>query len=199
MPSNEEKTSSDDTSDQPQTLRQRDPPMFSLIELDDMEGWIDGYERVAGHNRWDVEIKLVNVVFSVSAFRTADAKHRLPSRTREGSEAFTAYIEDVLALSKRAGPSMPDLEKMRDITKGICYDIFNMIVLKNPMSVAKVVILCKTLQDSHNTRMKLFPASPILNDKEHVSITLTLRVIQDTAQNMVRVKLWPIWASLRHL
>lgn len=48
------------------TSRQRDPPNFAGLRGDDVEDWLDSYERVSAYNRWDDTLKLKNVCFSLS-------------------------------------------------------------------------------------------------------------------------------------
>lgn len=44
-------------------LRQRDPPIFAGTGSQDVEEWLDAFERSSKHNRWDGTLKLNNVVF----------------------------------------------------------------------------------------------------------------------------------------
>lgn len=45
------------------TSRQRDPPLFAGLRGEDVDDWIDNYNRVSSYNRWDDSLKLVNVAF----------------------------------------------------------------------------------------------------------------------------------------
>lgn len=47
-------------------LRQRDPQTFTGSPDTDVDDWLQNYERVSKHNRWDETIKLANVVFFLS-------------------------------------------------------------------------------------------------------------------------------------
>lgn len=44
-------------------IRQRDPPSFSGSDAEDVNEWIDTYDRVSKHNIWDDATKLSNVSF----------------------------------------------------------------------------------------------------------------------------------------
>lgn len=46
--------------------RQRDPPVFSGIGTEDIDDWLDAYERVSRFNAWDDSSKLNNVAFYLS-------------------------------------------------------------------------------------------------------------------------------------
>lgn len=45
------------------TSRQRDPQMFSGLPGDDVEDWLDDYNRVSAFNGWDDKLKLASVNF----------------------------------------------------------------------------------------------------------------------------------------
>lgn len=47
----------------PGPARQRDPPVFSGTEDQDVEDWLSSYEKVSGPNRWDDATKLGTVNF----------------------------------------------------------------------------------------------------------------------------------------
>ncbi|XP_077548319.1 uncharacterized protein LOC144161538 [Haemaphysalis longicornis] len=47
------------------TTRQRDPPSFAGLRGEDIEEWLDIYERVSAFNRWDDRAKLQNVSWSL--------------------------------------------------------------------------------------------------------------------------------------
>lgn len=44
-------------------VRQRDPPVFSGLDGQDVDDWLDEFGRVCRHNRWDDGSKLINVAF----------------------------------------------------------------------------------------------------------------------------------------
>lgn len=48
------------------TSQQRDPKIFAGLRHDDVEDWLDHYERVSSFNRWDDTQKLRHVGFCLS-------------------------------------------------------------------------------------------------------------------------------------
>lgn len=48
------------------TSRQRDPPVFAGLRGDDVEDWLQQYDRVSAFNGWDASMKLLNVSFYLS-------------------------------------------------------------------------------------------------------------------------------------
>ncbi|CAN7940576.1 unnamed protein product, partial [Ixodes hexagonus] len=44
-------------------LRQRDPKLFTGLGDDDIDDWLESFERVSVHNKWDDPMKLNNVIF----------------------------------------------------------------------------------------------------------------------------------------
>lgn len=47
----------------PPALRQRDPPVFAGTGTQDVEEWLDAFERTSRYNHWDDTLKLNNVIF----------------------------------------------------------------------------------------------------------------------------------------
>lgn len=47
-------------------IRQRDPPTFSGMELEDVDDWLDNFERVSRHNGWDATTKINIIIFYLS-------------------------------------------------------------------------------------------------------------------------------------
>lgn len=48
------------------TSPQRDPPSFAGLRGDDVEEWLDSYNRVSSFNRWDDAYKLIEVPFRLT-------------------------------------------------------------------------------------------------------------------------------------
>lgn len=165
------------------STRQRDPPVFSGADDQDVEDWIAEYERVSSCNKWDGRAKLTNVHFYItdvaalwyknheneimdwSTFTTAitevfgrpsvrrlRAEQRLRSRVQRREETFTSYIEDVLSLCKRVDPSFAEAEKIKHIMKGVDDDAFQMLVARNPQTVADVIQLCQSYDELRKQR-----------------------------------------------
>lgn len=74
--------------------------------------------------------------------RKLRAEQRLRTRAQKTGETFTSYIEDVLDLCKRIEPSMAEADKIKHVMKGIDDDAFQMLLARDPRSVADVVNLC---------------------------------------------------------
>lgn len=47
------------------STRQREPPIFAGLRGDDVEDWLDTFNRVSAFNRWDDSLKLSNVGWSL--------------------------------------------------------------------------------------------------------------------------------------
>lgn len=45
------------------TSRQRDPKFFTGLGEDEVDEWLDLYNRIGLHNRWDDATKLSNIIF----------------------------------------------------------------------------------------------------------------------------------------
>lgn len=171
------------------TSRQRDPQVFAGLRGDDVDDWLDSYNRVSAFNRWDDSMKLLNVVFyltdvaktwflnheddltdwgaftqqlrqifGTSASRSESAMKKLSQRLQHAGETYTSYIEDVLALCRRANKDMPESDKVRHILKGISTLAFNALAVQNPTSVRDVTTICQRLDELQSGRLQ--PDSP---------------------------------------
>lgn len=74
-------------------LRQRDPKWFSGAGDDDVEDWLDSYDRASRHNKWDPATKLNNAVFYLSDVANLWFKNHEAVLTTW--EEFTAKIKEV--------------------------------------------------------------------------------------------------------
>ncbi|CAN7995561.1 unnamed protein product, partial [Ixodes hexagonus] len=168
----------------PGSLRQRDPKWFSGAGDDDVEDWLDSYDRASRHNKWDDATKLTNVIFYLSEVantwfknhetcmttwpeftqkirevfgrpgaRKLTAERKLATRVQQPEETFTAYIEDVLKLTRRVDPDMPEKKKLHHILKGIGEDAFQLLATQNALTVEKLVEACQNFQEIRHQRL----------------------------------------------
>lgn len=158
------------------TGREREPPFFSGLRGDDVEDWLDQFNRVSAFNRWDDRFKLQIVSFSLieaaktwfrnnekdmsdwaylvselrrifgtSSNRSDEAKRQLAVRVQLPNEAYASYIEDVIALCRRADSNMSETDQVQHIMKGIAPFAFNALVVQNPTTIADVRTICQRL------------------------------------------------------
>ncbi|KAG0432423.1 hypothetical protein HPB47_020861, partial [Ixodes persulcatus] len=113
-------------------------PPFAGLRDEDIEDWIDSFERVSNYNRWDDNIKLENVafylvdnhedeipnwtsftpkireIFGTPTSRKENAKKKLQHRQQQNEETYTSYIEDV----DKNPPTTSELRQMiREIVR----------------------------------------------------------------------------------
>ncbi|XP_077511534.1 uncharacterized protein LOC144121940 [Amblyomma americanum] len=182
------------------TPRQRDPAVFSGLSDSDVEDWLASYERVSTHNRWDDAMKLNVIfyladvanlwfrnheadiatwstfktsfteVFGRPGVRKLRAEQRLRERAQQPGETFTSYIEDVVDLCKRVNSDMTEADKIQNIMKGIDEDAFQMLLAKQPATVASVISLCQSYEELRKqrvlTRRTVQPADVLSADVE---------------------------------
>lgn len=146
---------------QPQT-----PNVFHGGALEDVEDWLDHFERVAEFNDWSQERKLRYVYFAlgdsaktwfenhettltswdefrrqlVAAYTSADRKERaelaMQARIQAPNESVTTYIEDMARLFRRADASMPEDKKVRHLMRGVKQEIFAGLIRNPPTTLA---------------------------------------------------------------
>lgn len=171
------------------TTPQRDPPDFAGLRGDDVEEWLDHFNRVSSYNRWDDTFKLRIVAFSLTevaktwffnnrdtfddwsgftqelrkVFGTSSgrlaAKKKLDARVQHAEETYASYIEDVLALCRRVDKDMPETDKVRHIIKGVSSFAFNAMAIQNPATVADVRSICQRLDQLQAIRLQPDPWS----------------------------------------
>ncbi|XP_077551570.1 uncharacterized protein LOC144165333 [Haemaphysalis longicornis] len=91
-------------------------------------------------------------VFGRPALRKLRAEQRLRERAQRTNESFTSYIEDILDLCNRANDAMTEQGKIKHILKGIEDDAFQMLIAKNPRTVAEIISACQDFDELRRER-----------------------------------------------
>ncbi|XP_077528456.1 uncharacterized protein LOC144140817 [Haemaphysalis longicornis] len=91
-------------------------------------------------------------VFGRPALRKLRAEQHLRERPQRTNESFTSYIEDILDLCKRANNDMTEEGKIKHILKGIDDDAFQMLLAKNPRTVAELINACQEFDELRGER-----------------------------------------------
>ena len=107
--------------------------------------WLRNHE--ADITNWASFKTAFSEVFDRPAVRKLRAEQRLRERAQQPGENFTSYIEDVVDLCKRVNPSMLEADKIKQILKGIADDAFQMLLAKDPQTVAELVSLCQSFDE----------------------------------------------------
>lgn len=140
---------------------QRDRHLFAGIRGEDVEDWLDDYDRVSSANRWD-DLSKLYVAFYLTGVaktwfvptntpmvRSALTKKTLDTRKQQPGEYYTLYIEDVLALCRRVNTAMTESDRVRHILKGIGAITFNALAIKNPLLSLISSLLASALTNSN--------------------------------------------------
>lgn len=109
-------------------------------------------------------------VFDRPALRKLRAEQRLRGRAQQQGENFTSYIEDVIDLCKRLNPSMPEQEKIKHVLKGIDDDAFQMLLAKDPRTVAELTTLCQSFDELR--RQRVLVRRPTTPDDSLAALTI---------------------------
>ena len=94
----------------------------------------------------------VTDVFGRPTVRKLHAEQRLRQRAQQPGENYTGYIEDVLNLCNRVNSAMTEEEKIRHILKGIEDGAFQMLLARNPTTIAALVSLCQSFDELRRQR-----------------------------------------------
>ncbi|KAM7281557.1 uncharacterized protein ISCGN_005944, partial [Ixodes scapularis] len=143
----------------------RTPTPFHGDVHEDVEDWLQQYERVARHNGWTTEQCLHNLYFALegtarhrfenheASFTTWESRaaelkrtflnhHRrqraedlLQTRVQGPNESVTSFVEDAMRLCARADPEVADEKKLRVLMRGVKAEIFGGLVRHPPTTV----------------------------------------------------------------
>lgn len=144
----------------------RTPAPFHGDKFEDVEDWLDGYDRVSEFNLWDEDRKLRNVYFALQdaaktwfenhesaihtwqdfrrqlldTFSSNERRERaelaLQSRAQQPNESVAMFVEDMTRLFNRADPSMSEAKKVRHLMRGVKEQLFAGLVRDPPATVA---------------------------------------------------------------
>ncbi|XP_077548058.1 uncharacterized protein LOC144160753 [Haemaphysalis longicornis] len=147
----------------------RAPMPFRGEPFEDVEDWIQYYERVARHNGWTPKQCLENVYFSLeetakswyenheaslasweickddlkrafaNPYRRQRAEDLLQTRVQGPNETVTSFVEGVLRLIVRADPRASEEKKLQTLMKGVKSDIFGGLIRNPPTTVSEFV------------------------------------------------------------
>lgn len=103
---------------------------------------------------WTSFIQQLRQIFGTSSARSDGAKKKLDARMQHPDETYASYIEDVVALCRRADKDMSEADKVRHIMKGIASFAFNALAIQNPTTVADVRVICQRLDHLQSIRLQ---------------------------------------------
>ncbi|KAG0423636.1 hypothetical protein HPB47_000596 [Ixodes persulcatus] len=179
----------------------RTPTTFNGEAHEDIEDWLQHYERVARHNEWTAEQRLQNQYFSLegtsrhwfenheASFTTWDGRSLTTTvaseqRTfskqgcRAPTKAVTSFVEDVMRLCARVYPEAAEEKKLRVLMRGVKAETFGGLVRNPPTTVDGFVAEATNIERalsaraSHYHRLAGMPAPPTV---------ASCRLDQDTA------------------
>lgn len=114
--------------------------------------WFDNHE--AEMQSWQAFRSAISSTFCAAENPKRLAAEKLATRAQLEGEGFTAYIEDVLWLCRKADPIMSEAEKLSHLMKGVAEDAFQLLVLKSPSTVTDFTEACKKLEEAQRNRLK---------------------------------------------
>lgn len=166
---------------QPQT-----PIVFHGDPSEDVEDWLDHFDRVAECNGWNAERKLRYVYFALqgsaktwfhnheaaltswdefrrqltAAFSSADRKERaelaIQSRFQAPNESVTTYTEDMARLFRRADASMAEDQKVRHLMRGVKQEIFAGLIRNPPATLTDFLAEATTMERALRQRARQY-------------------------------------------
>lgn len=147
----------------------REPTSFRGEAHEDVEDWLEQFERVATFNQWSATEKLRQVYYSLAdgartwyenregrldtwgdfcreikeSFANADrrdhAQRVLDARFQKPNETVSMFAEDMARLFRRADPDMAESKKVRYLMHGVKEQLFAGLVRNPPSTVDEFV------------------------------------------------------------
>lgn len=147
----------------------REPAHFHGEDYEDVEDWLEQFERVAAFNQWSATQKLQQAYFALedgartwfenweaslrtwedfrrevqakfaNADRREQAQRLLEARTQKPNESVAMFAEDMARLFKRADPDMAECKKLRHLMHGVKEQLFAGLVRNPPRTVQEFI------------------------------------------------------------
>lgn len=102
---------------------------------------------------WDQCKAKMREVFGKTASRKIAAKKELACRAQSPTESYLAYIQDVLALCRKAESDMTEGDKVGHVLKGIADDAFNLLMCKGCSTVDAIIKECRQFEQVKSRRI----------------------------------------------
>lgn len=169
------------------TLQQsRAPSIFRGEAYEDVEDWLEQFERVANFNQWSPQQKLQNAYFALEdgartwfenregklrtwdefcqelqeSFANTDRRDRaqrlLESRIQKPNETVAMYVEDMARLFRRADPDMAEPKKLRYLMHGIKEQLFAGLVRNPPRTVPEFIKEATSIERAVHERCRQY-------------------------------------------
>lgn len=212
-------TMSNPTTSTPVILQQpRVPPTFHGYPNEDPEEWLDEFERVATINRWDEEMKLRYVFFSLdgpaktwyenhettlttwellrrdvlrtftSIMRKERAQLLLESRTQQPNETVNMYVEEMKRLFRRADENMPEDKMVGYLMRGVKESLFAGLIRNPPKTIDEFAQEARTIERTLDARTRQYNRPLQLNALYSEPMTTT-NDLREVIREVVREEL----------
>lgn len=195
----------------------RSPRLFHGDTFEDVEDWLDYFDRVAAFNEWDDERKLRSAYFSLedsakrwfenrehsltswqefrrqlletygSDDRKEKAARDLQSRAQKPNESVAMFVEDMSLLFRRADPGMSEAAKVRHLMRGVKEELFAGLVRSPPTTVSEFVREASTMERSLRQRATQYGRQ--VNFAARSSPFDDMKVIRELVRSVVREEL----------
>lgn len=177
----------------PQLMLQqpRTPSSFYGTDSEDVDDWLDQFERVASFNKWTPAQKLENVYYSLEdgariwfenrerrletwddfrrevrdSFASSDRRDRAQSlleiRIQKPNESVVMFVEDMARLFRRADPDMSEPKKLRYLMHGVKEQLFAGLVRNPPRTVQEFIKEATAIERAVQERCRQYARTSI--------------------------------------
>lgn len=191
----------------------REPEIFHGDLFEDVEDWLNQFERVASFNQWNEAQKLRQVYFSLDhdartwlenregslrtweefcqelreAFSSTDrrehAQRLLESRIRKPNESVIMFSEHMARLFRKADPDMSEPKKLRYLMHGVKEQLFAGLVRNPPRTVREFVKEATAIERALQDRCRQYDRS---SNASLVNTAVLSAVNESSLRDLVR-------------
>ena len=197
----------------------RIPKSFHGDVFEDVDDWLDHFDRVAAANEWNETKKLRYVYFALEdyartwyenhepsitnwqefqrqlreTFRNPERKEKaeqaLQSRVQKPNESVAMFVEDMSRLFRRADPGMDETKKVRLLMRGVKEQLFAGLMRKPPTTVDEFIAEATTMERALQQRSLQYDRQATVGALSPFTCGQDLAALRELVRSVVREEL----------
>ncbi|XP_049525512.1 uncharacterized protein LOC125946417 [Dermacentor silvarum] len=197
----------------------RIPKSFHGDVFEDVEDWLEHFDRVAAVNEWNDSQKLRYVYFALEDYartwfenhegsitswqefrrqlretysspeRKEKAEQALQSRFQKPNESVAMFVEDMSRLFRRADPGMAETKKVRLLMRGVKEQLFAGLMRNPPATVAEFVSEATTMERALQQRSQQYDRQSTVAAVSCFTCGHDLAALRELVRTVVREEL----------
>lgn len=197
----------------------RVPKSFHGDVFEDVDDWLEHFDRVAAVNEWDDCRKLRYVYFALEDYartwfenrersitswpefqrqlretysspeRKEKAEQALQTRFQKPNESVAMFVEDMSRLFRRADPDMAETKKVRLLMRGVKEQLFAGLMRNPPTTVAEFITEATTMERALQQRSLQYDRQSTIAAVSCVTCGHDAAALRELVRSVVREEL----------